>query len=114
MSPSDPCAGYMPVVASAGPLEMRGGVGQGVLLVVGDAVLSAGARYFGVVLVAGDLTMKSDARIHGLVRVAGSVSIGGGSVVVGAVCAALAALESAESLQGLMALPAASWIHDSY
>ncbi len=114
MDPLDPCAEYRPVVVSEGPLTMRGGVGQGVLLVVGDAILSSGAQYFGVVVVAGDLSVRSGARISGLVRVGGTVSLDGGSEVVGSSCAALAALESAVSLQGLIPLPEGFWLDDPY
>ena len=110
----DPCASYRPVVVSNGSLAMQGGMGQGVLLVVGDATLSSGAEYYGVVIVAGDLSVVSGGRISGLLRVRGSVTLGGGSEIVGSACAALAALESAESLQGLMPLPEGFWLEDSH
>ena len=93
---------------------MEGGVGQGLLLVVGDAVVSSGANYYGMVLVAGDLSVRSGARINGLLRVTGSVRREGGSSISGSACAALAALESAHALQGLIALPEGFWLDDSY
>ncbi len=91
---------------------IEGGGGQGVLLVAGDATLSAGARYFGVVIVAGDLSVQSGAEISGLLRVRGSVTLSGGSEIVGSACAALAALEAAESLHGLIPLPEGAWLED--
>ena len=112
VNPLDPCASYRPVVASEGSLVMDGGEGQGVLLVDGDATLSAGARYFGMVVVAGDLMVERGAQISGLLRVRGSVTLNGGSEIVGSACAALAALEAAESLQGLMPLPEGAWLDD--
>ena len=113
LNPLDPCASYRPVVASEGSLVMEGGDGQGVLLVAGDATLSSGARYFGVVIVAGDLSIQSGAEISGLLRVRGSVTLSGGSEIVGSACAALAALEAAESLHGLFPLPEGAWLDDS-
>ena len=112
LNPLDPCASYRPVVASEGSLVIEGGGGQGVLLVAGDATLSAGARYFGVVIVAGDLLIQSGAEISGLLRVRGSVTLSGGSEIVGSACAALAALEAAESLHGLIPLPEGAWLED--
>ena len=114
LNPLDPCASYRPVVVSEGSLTMEGGVGQGLLLVVGDAVVSSGANYYGMVLVAGDLSVRSGARINGLLRVTGSVRLEGGSSISGSACAALAALESAHALQGLIALPEGFWLDDSY
>ena len=112
LNPLDPCGSYRPVVASEGSLVMEGGEGQGVLLVDGDATLSSGARYFGVVVVAGGLSIQSGAQINGLLRVSGSVTLSGGSEIVGSACAALAALEAAESLQGLIPLPEGAWLDD--
>ena len=112
LNPLDPCASYRPVVASEGSLMIEGGSGQGVILVAGDATLSAGARYFGVVIVAGDLSVQSGAEISGLLRVRGSVTLSGGSEIVGSACAALAALEAAESLHGLIPLPEGAWLED--
>jgi hypothetical protein len=76
--------------------------------------MTSGASYYGVVLVAGDLSAQSGARISGLLRVRGSVTLVGGAEIVGSACAALAALEAAESLQGLIPLPEGFWLEDSY
>ncbi|MCC6931487.1 MAG: hypothetical protein IT359_21035 [Gemmatimonadaceae bacterium] len=50
-----PCASYAPLIWAQGDVEVRGGAGQGVLLVEGDLTLSAGARFAGVVIVRDDL-----------------------------------------------------------
>ncbi|MFN8665809.1 MAG: hypothetical protein U0164_01295 [Gemmatimonadaceae bacterium] len=50
-----PCASYAPLIWARGDIELRGGAGQGVLLVDGDLTLSAGARFAGVVIVRDDL-----------------------------------------------------------
>jgi len=113
LDPLHPCASYRPVVSAEGALTMAGGAGQGVLLVAGDATLTAGARFFGVVLVSGNLTVQGGAEITGLLRVRGRVSLRGGAEVVGSVCAALDALEGAEALHGLVPLPEGAWLDDS-
>jgi hypothetical protein len=49
------CANYAPLIWAQGDLEMRGGSGQGVLLVDGDFTLSGGAVFHGVILARDDL-----------------------------------------------------------
>lgn len=49
------CASYAPVIWARGDVEVRGGHGQGVLLVDGDLTLSQGARIDGLVIVQDDL-----------------------------------------------------------
>lgn len=53
-----PCAAYAPLIWARGDLELRGGDGQGVLLVDGDLTLSAGARFVGVILVHDDVVSQ--------------------------------------------------------
>ena len=50
-----PCGTYAPLVWARGDVEVRGGVGQGVLLADGDVTLSAGAHFLGVVIARDDL-----------------------------------------------------------
>ncbi len=50
-----PCWSYAPVLWAQGDLEMRGGHGQGVLLVDGDLTLSQGAEFHGVVIARDDV-----------------------------------------------------------
>ncbi|MBK6489716.1 MAG: hypothetical protein IPF98_23315 [Gemmatimonadetes bacterium] len=49
------CALYAPIIWVRGDLELRGGVGQGVLLVDGDLTLSGGAWFAGVVIAGDDV-----------------------------------------------------------
>jgi len=49
------CWSYSPLVWAQGDLEMRGGSGQGLLLVDGDFRLSQGAQFHGVVITSDDL-----------------------------------------------------------
>ena len=63
-----PCATYAPLIWARGDLEIRGGVGQGVLLVDGDLTLSAGAQFAGVVIARDDLlTQGPGGTIFGVV-----------------------------------------------
>lgn len=50
-----PCWSYAPVLWAQGDLEMRGGLGQGLLLVDGDFTLSQGAEFHGVVIARDDV-----------------------------------------------------------
>lgn len=50
-----PCWSYAPVLWAQGDLEMRGGYGQGLLLVDGDFTLSQGAEFHGVVIARDDV-----------------------------------------------------------
>lgn len=52
---SGPCASYAPLIWATGDVELRGGAGQGVLLVDGDLTLSAGATFAGVVIARDDV-----------------------------------------------------------
>lgn len=49
------CGTYAPLIWATGDVELRGGVGQGVLMVDGDLTLSAGATFTGVVIARDDL-----------------------------------------------------------
>lgn len=50
-----PCWSYAPVLWAQGDVEMRGGYGQGLLLVDGDFTLSQGAEFHGVVIARDDV-----------------------------------------------------------
>ena len=97
------------MVKSEGSLIVKGGEGQGVLLIAGDAIFRAAARYYGVVLVAGDLKVTGASEIYGLVRVRGAVFLGDHSRIVGSACVALSALDAAERLRELTPIPDAAW-----
>ncbi|MEP7382175.1 MAG: hypothetical protein ABI910_10845 [Gemmatimonadota bacterium] len=72
------CATYAPLIWARGDLEMRGGVGQGVLLVDGDFTLSAGALFAGVVITRDDLrTLGVGGTVLGAV-LAGDASVASG------------------------------------
>jgi hypothetical protein len=51
------CADYFPVTLAAGDLHIRGGSGQGILLVHGDLVIEGGFQFRGALLVRGTLTL---------------------------------------------------------
>ena len=106
---SDPCMTYRPTVKSEGSLIVNGGQGQGVLLIVGDAIFQSAARYYGLVVVGGDLEITGESEIHGLVRVRGVVSLKGRSRIVGSACALLSALNAATQFRELAPIPESAW-----
>jgi hypothetical protein len=53
-----PCAEYLPVIHAPGDLELAGGEGQGVLVVVGDLTVRSGFSFYGVVIVSGRLVAQ--------------------------------------------------------
>ena len=61
---SGPCTDYRPLLVTTGDLVVSGGAGQGVLAVLGDLTLAAGARFYGPVRVAGRLTVTGGSEIH--------------------------------------------------
>jgi hypothetical protein len=65
-----PCGSRLPVIRALGDVTVRGGVGQGVLLVAGDVTFDGGTRFAGLVVADDDVTTAS-----------------GGATVLGAVLA---------------------------
>lgn len=109
--PEGPCGELFPLIVAPDSLVLRGGVGQGTLVVGGSLRLEAGARFAGPVLVVGDLTLGDGARIDGLVRVLGNLEIGGDARIEGSGCAVLRAFAGAEALSGgATPIPIRSWI----
>lgn len=86
------------------------GPGAGVLAVDGDLVLASGVAWTGLVLASGDVTIETDGRLSGMLRAGGTVTLAENATVDGSACAALAALESADSLLRPIPLPGRSWI----
>ena len=83
-SGTGPCARHAPIVWARGDLEVRGGRGQGVLLVDGDVVFSQGAEFHGVVVARDDLSAgPGGGRVFGSVIAADSVSGAGDHTWIG-------------------------------
>ncbi len=81
-----PCGRYHPLVYVTGDLEIRGGTGQGVLIVDGDLAVSDGFTFVGLVVVRGAFQSSGVGnRIDGALIVANTeltpISIAGASVV---------------------------------
>jgi hypothetical protein len=74
LDPVHPCAAHFPVVRVDGDMILDG-VGQGVVLVSGDATLAAGARFEGLLLVQGALKLRAGASVRGAARVGGGLSL---------------------------------------
>jgi hypothetical protein len=104
--PWRPCGQHLPLRASAEDLRVRGGVGQGVLLVDGDLTFESGVRYFGLVLVRGTLILEGGATFEGLALAAGGLRVASGAAVRGSACWAVRALAAQHDvLQRLVPVP---------
>lgn len=104
-SPGGACRERWVARADPGSLEVVGGVGQGLLMVRGDLVLSGDVRFRGLVLVGGRLTVADSGRIEGLVRAAGGIRVSAGARVEGSACAAVLALDAARGALGMSVYP---------
>lgn len=70
-----PCTRHAPIVRARGDLEVRGGRGQGILLVDGDVVLSQGAEFHGLIVARDDiLSGPGGGRVLGAAYAADSVT----------------------------------------
>lgn len=67
-SPQAMCADYWPLIVATGPLTMRGGVGQGLLVVDGTLTLDAGAHFVGVIVARGRIEIAAGATVRGAVH----------------------------------------------
>jgi hypothetical protein len=102
-----PCSGHMVSLASDGDLVLEGGVGQGLVIVRGDLVLTD-TQFFGVLIVEGSVTISGGGRIEGVVRATDGVTIGANAAVLGSDCWAAAALASG-AVRSLFTV-GASWV----
>lgn len=105
---SSPCRGRYVGKTGSTDLTLRGGEGQGVLVVDGTLRLE-GTQFRGLLLVEADLVLLEGARVEGLARVGGTLAIVDGSWVSGP-CAAYRALDGIEGLRRPVVLPGAGWI----
>ncbi len=79
-----PCRRRAPVIHARGSIELRGGSGQGTLLVDGDLTISAGAVFHGLVIVRDDLlTGTGGGTIRGAVLAADTAAGPGNETLVG-------------------------------
>ncbi|MGH7634339.1 MAG: hypothetical protein ACRENC_11460, partial [Gemmatimonadaceae bacterium] len=60
------CAHFFPLEYAPESLHLSGGAGQGTLVVDGNLLMDAGARFFGVLLVRGELHLTGAARFTGV------------------------------------------------
>ncbi|HUF30115.1 MAG TPA: hypothetical protein VMM77_05565 [Gemmatimonadaceae bacterium] len=74
-NPAGACESYFPIIHSEGAgytLTLRGGSGQGILLVDGDLEIAGDFQFYGPVIVKGKFAGKNSAKIHGALMVANS------------------------------------------
>lgn len=104
--PGAPCGPHLPLRAALGDLTVTGGVGQGILVVEGDLVLTAGARYYGLVLTRGALRVEGGAVLEGLAVAHGGAVVSVDSRVVASACRVVRALAwNRAALGSLRAVP---------
>jgi len=101
-TPAGQCESYFPIIHAKGSsyeLELKGGSGQGILLVEGDLTISGDFTFYGPVIVRGRFESKNSAKVHGAVMVAnmvnGNNAIGGLSTINYSSCAIKKAFENA-------------------
>lgn len=106
-NPGGACGRYFPIVAAGTGTEVGGGAGQGLLLAVGDLVLSGSAHFDGVVLALGDVTLEDRAEVLGVLLVQGSLRVADSARVRRSACAVQRAL--AGSARPLRIVPRGTW-----
>lgn len=102
--PAGPCGFRWIVAAADRDLEIRGGEGQGVLLVPGELRFTEGVSFAGVVLVGGDLILEEGSTLTGM-AIVGAARLRSGARIDGSACAVARALRAAPSLRWPTPLP---------
>jgi hypothetical protein len=98
--PWRPCGQHFALRRSVGSLTMNGGSGQGVLVVDGDLVLDAGARFYGFVIASGALRVESGGELVGMSIATGGAAIAAGGVMRASACWAVRALATNRATLG--------------
>ena len=104
------CASHRPVIVAGGDLRIRGGEGQGILIVDGRLVIEGPFRYTGLIVATGELvTAGGPVSLTGAVFVGpdGDVTVGEGPAVIRASRCALAA--ASEAWPRLRVVPERGW-----
>ena len=98
VSPGRPCGPHLVVRAARSTLRVRGGIGQGVLAVDGDLVLTEGARFYGFVIVSGSLVLRDASEMYGLALALGGVEVDAGARIEASACWAIRSLGAAAAV----------------
>jgi hypothetical protein len=72
-TPAGACESYFPIIHAQGSgyeLQLKGGSGQGILLVDGNLEISGDFTFYGPVIVRGKFESKNNAKVHGTVMAA--------------------------------------------
>ncbi|MFQ5536172.1 MAG: hypothetical protein ACE5GJ_01850 [Gemmatimonadota bacterium] len=104
-NPRGSCHGRMAVHVRDGDLTLRGGSGQGVLVVRGDLTLGPGVGFYGLAFVEGTLLVTSHAALYGLVRTGGGTVVESGGTVARSDCAVAAVLAAVPSWRRPVTVP---------
>jgi hypothetical protein len=113
--PASPCFDHFPILYRSGRLTLTGGVGQGILLVDGDLVVSGGFAFYGPVIVRGRLITRGDgARFWGGVTVADangrSSTLGDETTITYSSCVIERAILNNPALTRVRPLAMRSWV----
>jgi len=90
--PRRSCGSHFALRRAEGGLDVLGGVGQGILIVEGDLVFRAGARFYGLVIVGGMLRVLDGATLEGMAVAYGGVEVGTEGTIRGSACWAVRSL----------------------
>jgi len=104
--PWRPCGQHFALRKAVGSLRVAGGAGQGVLIVDGDLVLDAGARFYGLAIASGALRVESGGELVGMAVTTGGADVAAGGLVRASACwAALALAANRAQLGRLRPMP---------
>jgi hypothetical protein len=101
-TPAGPCESYFPIIHASGSsyeLQLKGGSGQGILLVDGNLEISGDFTFYGPVIVRGNFESRNNAKVHGTVMAAnisgGDNEVANLSTITYSSCAIKKAFENA-------------------
>ncbi len=93
-----PCFDWLPLIVLQPGSRIIDGMGQGVLIAMGDLELSGEFSFAGVILSLGGVSLTDQATVFGAILATGPVSLGGEAQVERSVCAVRVALGARQSV----------------
>ena len=114
-NPGDVCGNYFPIIYVPGDLSIKGGYGQGILLVEGNLTVDGGFEFYGPVFVKGELaTAGTGGHFNGGVVAAnfdlGTSSVLGNAVVTYSSCSVQRAILNNSALTKVRPMAMRSWV----
>jgi hypothetical protein len=114
-NPGGVCGNYFPIIYAQGDLSIKGGYGQGILLVEGNLTVDGGFEFYGPVFVKGELaTAGTGGHFNGGVVAAnfdlGTSSVLGNAVVTYSSCSVQRAILNNSALTKVRPMTMRSWV----